>query len=75
MNTKLRKLHHKIIVIDEQLVITGSFNYTGAANAINDENIVVIGDLDSTDQSSQIEQKKIGKFVVDEINRIITNFG
>lgn len=43
------KLHHKLMVIDEAIVIAGSMNYTEPANAYNDENIFVIGspfDLD-----------------------------
>ncbi|WP_157248169.1 phospholipase D-like domain-containing protein [Nonomuraea typhae] len=37
------KLHHKLMVIDESVVIAGSFNYTAPANLYNDENIFVIG--------------------------------
>jgi phosphatidylserine/phosphatidylglycerophosphate/cardiolipin synthase-like enzyme len=33
--------HNKIIIIDN-LVITGSYNPTNAANTINDENIIII---------------------------------
>ena len=38
-----RKLHHKLMVIDEAIVVAGSFNYTAPANQYNDENIFVIG--------------------------------
>ena len=44
--TGVRKLHHKLMVIDERLLIVGSFNYTAPANTLNDENIIVIGDLE-----------------------------
>lgn len=37
-------LHHKVIVIDEQIVITGSYNFTASAETRNDENVVVIYD-------------------------------
>ncbi|MFC4063086.1 phospholipase D-like domain-containing protein [Planomonospora corallina] len=37
------KLHHKLMVVDEAVVIAGSFNYTAPANNYNDENIFVIG--------------------------------
>jgi phosphatidylserine/phosphatidylglycerophosphate/cardiolipin synthase-like enzyme len=37
------KLHHKLMVIDEDIVVGGSFNYTQPANDYNDENIFVIG--------------------------------
>ena len=72
---KPSKLHHKLMVIDEQLIIAGSFNYTGPANTTNDENILIIGDLDSTDQSSVQKQKQLAKYALDEIDRIINDFG
>lgn len=37
------KLHHKLMVIDDSIVIAGSFNYTAPANEFNDENIFVLG--------------------------------
>lgn len=37
-------LHHKVIIIDEGTVITGSFNYSRSAAQYNDENIVIIRD-------------------------------
>ncbi|KAA1421480.1 phospholipase [Nocardioides humilatus] len=41
----LRKLHHKLMVIDEKIVVAGSFNYTAPANEYNDENIFVLGSV------------------------------
>lgn len=35
-------LHHKVIIIDENTVITGSFNFSNSAAKRNDENIVII---------------------------------
>lgn len=35
-------MHHKVIIIDEAIVITGSFNFTGGAAKNNDENLVII---------------------------------
>jgi phosphatidylserine/phosphatidylglycerophosphate/cardiolipin synthase-like enzyme len=37
------KVHHKLMVIDDDIVVGGSFNYTAPANDYNDENIFVIG--------------------------------
>ena len=37
-------LHHKVIIIDERTVITGSYNFTGSAERDNDENLVIIDD-------------------------------
>ena len=36
--------HNKVIVIDQAVVITGSFNFTGAAELRNAENLLVIRD-------------------------------
>ena len=70
-----RKLHHKLMVIDEQLIIAGSFNYTHPANYLNDENIIVIGDLSATDPDTVAKQKELGQFALAEIDRIISAFG
>ena len=37
-------LHHKVIIIDKDTVITGSFNFSKSAAQRNDENIVIIRD-------------------------------
>jgi phosphatidylserine/phosphatidylglycerophosphate/cardiolipin synthase-like enzyme len=37
-------LHSKVIIIDGKTVITGSFNFSAAAEKSNDENIVIIHD-------------------------------
>lgn len=71
----LRKLHHKLMVIDDQVVIAGSFNYTGPANRMNDENIIILGDLESTSAPSISMQKEIASYALSEIDRIINNYG
>ena len=38
--------HNKIMVIDQETVITGSFNFTKAAEDRNAENLLVIRDKD-----------------------------
>ncbi|MBN2052893.1 hypothetical protein JW756_05290 [Candidatus Woesearchaeota archaeon] len=38
------KLHHKVFIVDNQTVITGSYNPTSAGTAKNDENILIIHD-------------------------------
>lgn len=70
-----RKLHHKLMVIDEQIIIAGSFNYTGPANMLNDENIIIIGNLEETDPDSIKKQKELAKYAFDEIERIVVEFG
>ena len=37
-------MHHKVIIIDWETVIFGSFNFSESANSRNDENIVIIQD-------------------------------
>lgn len=36
------QMHHKIIIIDESIVIVGSYNFTNSAESRNDENLQVI---------------------------------
>ena len=72
---KLNKLHHKLMVLDGQVVIAGSFNYTGPATRLNDENVMILGDLSSTKASSITAQKKLAGYALDEIDRIIKDHG
>jgi phosphatidylserine/phosphatidylglycerophosphate/cardiolipin synthase-like enzyme len=37
-------MHHKVIVIDDETVITGSYNFTHSAERTNDENVLIIHD-------------------------------
>ncbi len=37
-------LHHKVIIVDDDTVITGSFNFSRGATKSNDENILIIRD-------------------------------
>lgn len=39
-----RIMHHKVIIIDRQTVVFGSFNFTGNANNSNDENVIIVHD-------------------------------
>jgi phosphatidylserine/phosphatidylglycerophosphate/cardiolipin synthase-like enzyme len=67
----VRKVHHKLMVIDRRLVIAGSFNYTEPAATLNDENIVVLGDLEETDPIAEGAQQKLAAYALGEIDRII----
>jgi phosphatidylserine/phosphatidylglycerophosphate/cardiolipin synthase-like enzyme len=40
------KLHHKVMIIDQEIVITGSYNLTRSAEIHNDENTLIIHDND-----------------------------
>lgn len=69
----VNKLHHKLAVIDGQVLVIGSFNYTEPANRLNDENILVIGDLD--DAGAKANQLKLGAYAQAEIGRLIADYG
>ncbi|MEI5585487.1 MULTISPECIES: phospholipase D-like domain-containing protein [unclassified Agromyces] len=70
--TGVRKLHHKLMVIDERLLIVGSFNYTEPANTLNDENIIVIGDLEEpVGTPADDAQRELARYALDEIDRIV----
>ena len=67
----IRKLHHKLMVIDDSVTIIGSFNYTEPANLYNDENIIVLGDRENPTP----EQRAIAVAAREEIDRIIRDHG
>lgn len=37
-------MHHKVIIVDRQTTIFGSFNFTDSANDKNDENVLIVHD-------------------------------
>lgn len=39
-------MHHKVLIIDREVVVTGSFNFSGSADRSNDENILIIRNRD-----------------------------
>jgi phosphatidylserine/phosphatidylglycerophosphate/cardiolipin synthase-like enzyme len=70
----VRKLHHKLMVIDERIVVAGSFNYTEPANDYNDENIFVLGSVDKVTHGIAVDPDPTGdlaRFMKAEIERII----
>jgi len=69
----VRKVHHKLMVIDGRLTIAGSFNYTEPATTLNDENILVLGDLEETSPQAEAAQRQLAAFALAEIDRMITN--
>jgi len=44
MDGNAGQMHHKVFIIDEQIVITGSYNFSSSAERINDENVVIFFD-------------------------------
>ncbi len=43
-------LHHKVFIVDNETVITGSYNPTVSGNKRNDENVLIIHDKDVADK-------------------------
>ena len=39
-----RIMHHKVIILDGETVIFGSFNFSASANDSNDENVIIVHD-------------------------------
>ena len=39
-------LHHKVIIVDDHIVITGSLNFSDNANESNDENVLIVDNAD-----------------------------
>jgi phosphatidylserine/phosphatidylglycerophosphate/cardiolipin synthase-like enzyme len=39
-------MHHKVLILDSEIVIVGSYNFTESANEANDENVLVIHDTE-----------------------------
>ncbi|MCK5594722.1 hypothetical protein KAI19_00920 [bacterium] len=52
------QMHHKVFIIDKQIIITGSFNPTFSAHKLNWENVIVIRDA------------KLAKLFMDEIKNL-----
>jgi phosphatidylserine/phosphatidylglycerophosphate/cardiolipin synthase-like enzyme len=53
-----KMMHHKVIIIDNKTVITGSFNPSNNANTRNDENILII------------EDKELARRYLEEFNHV-----
>jgi phosphatidylserine/phosphatidylglycerophosphate/cardiolipin synthase-like enzyme len=66
-------VHHKLMVLDERIVIAGSFNYTAPATTLNDENIIVLGDVEENDPVAEAAQRQLAAFALAEIERIIAD--
>lgn len=65
------KFHHKYCIIDEQKVLTGSFNWTNRAENNNVENIVVIKDKAIVDSYLETFNKLILRAEIYESDEIL----
>ncbi len=57
-DTNFAFLHHKVMIIDNRYVITGSLNFSDSANTKNNENVIII------------DNREIAKLYLDEFERI-----
>ena len=71
------KLHHKVIVIDGRVVITGSYNFSVSAEERNDENVVIIFNEAVAQVYLQEVQRVVGdhhRWVADEAVQDLRTF-
>jgi phosphatidylserine/phosphatidylglycerophosphate/cardiolipin synthase-like enzyme len=45
LDSNPRNMHHKVIIIDGSIVITGSYNFSRSAEEDNDENVLILYDV------------------------------
>jgi phospholipase D len=57
-DTNSALMHHKVFIIDREVVVTGSFNPTEAGNRRNDDNMIIIRD------------KNVAEEYLEEFNRL-----
>ena len=53
-------MHHKVFIVDEKIVVFGSYNFSKSAEEKNDENIIIVYNAD------------IAKFFIQEFQRVYT---
>jgi phosphatidylserine/phosphatidylglycerophosphate/cardiolipin synthase-like enzyme len=53
-------MHHKFMVVDGEIIVTGSYNWSTAAEDRNDENFVVIRD------------RSVAERFIQEFNRLLS---
>lgn len=44
------QMHHKVLIVDEKIVVLGSYNFSQAAEERNDENLLIVYDEDIAEQ-------------------------
>lgn len=55
-------MHRKYCVIDNHVVITGSYNWSGNAEFRNDENVLIVQDWKSANESTKNFNEQWNKF-------------
>jgi len=47
------------MVINGQVIIAGVFDYTGPATCLNDENVIILGDLGEAEPAAVAKQRRL----------------
>lgn len=55
-----RNMHHKVIIVDGEVVVAGSFNFSNNADRTNDENMVILHNADIASKFEGEFQKVAG---------------
>jgi len=55
-----RNMHHKVIIVDGEVVVAGSFNFSNNADRTNDENMVIMHNADIASKFEGEFQKVAG---------------
>jgi phosphatidylserine/phosphatidylglycerophosphate/cardiolipin synthase-like enzyme len=46
-------MHHKVFIVDEKIVVLGSYNFSQSAEQRNDENVLIVYNEDIAEQYVQ----------------------
>lgn len=65
--------HHKVIIIDDEIVIFGSFNFTGNANESNDENLLIVHDPGLAAQFENEFDRRLAESITPVGDSCVTN--
>ena len=68
-NNKMARMHNKFVIIDDKLVINGSFNFTTSAYKSNNENLVISYEKNLISAFKSEFEKLWEKFEVAELPR------
>lgn len=56
-----RNMHHKVIILDQETTVAGSYNFSDSAEKSNDENVVIIRNKDVARRFEEEFQKVFGE--------------
>ncbi len=71
VSTNNYNMHNKFAIIDNRLLLTGSYNWTFSANHRNDENLMVIDDPEIiTRYQNQFEKLWFGKYSLERTRQL-----